>query len=138
MPKHLGGIGLYHIDFRQKALFKHKIIEIIENPYDDHNILLLSRLGLYPKLIRKLDQRPIISYRQLANYKIRYIRTILANRKEIKIEKMKEIYQEMISKMKKKAKCVLDTETTENFKLLLEEKITLLMEIGLKHYIMPT
>ena len=68
-PKCLGGLSLHKLDLRHKAFFKQKIIDIIENPEEDHNILLLSRLGHYSKLQNLLEPKPKIRYRQVENEK---------------------------------------------------------------------
>ena len=68
-PKDLGGLSLHKLELRQKAFYKQKILDIIENPTDDHNILLMSRLGPYPKLQNLLEPKPKISYTQVENEK---------------------------------------------------------------------
>ena len=47
--RNLEGLYLHNPELRQRALLlKRKLTELINEPDEDHNILLLSRLGPYP------------------------------------------------------------------------------------------
>ena len=135
MPKHLGGLGLHNIGLRQKAIFKKKLVDIIEYPEDDHNILLLSRIGPYPKLYKAMGYKPIISYRQVTNEKIKILRGLLVGKEEIIHQSMKMIYRDMIE-----AENTIDTTLAEGFKILQAEKVSKLKEVGFKtlHNAHPT
>ena len=75
IEKKSGGLFLHNPSLRQKAFFNRKLVELINDPEEDHNILLLSRIGPYPQLLNLLEKKPNISYRQVTNEKINYIRT---------------------------------------------------------------
>ena len=51
-----------------------------------NNILWMSRIGPYPKLHREISEIPKISYSQVSNEKISYIRGQLAAKEEIKYQ----------------------------------------------------
>ena len=130
------GLYLHNPELRQRALLlKRKLTELINEPDEDHNILLLSRLGPYPQLLNLMGYKPNISYRQVTNEKINYLRTQISSCDEIIEKNTKEIYQELINQEYSN-----NLPNIADFELLYKEKISKLKETGFKtlHNAHPT
>ena len=56
-PRYLGGTGLFDTEMRQQALWTQELVDIINNPNTEENLLKKSTIGPSPKLMEKIRQK---------------------------------------------------------------------------------